>query len=172
MILIVDLDSLLLQHSKISKQKNIVATYFDFFNHFFVKYPSKKGEIQFVFILQKIGHVDLLCKFILEKYSTYNIRFVIVENRDNLFVCNYFYHLVKYYEYEEGDNNTMCQIISNSQDTPFKKYHDSNLMINVLKMFGNRLQTTRKNFTVNEFILSQINKITISYDSFYLTSVV
>ena len=171
MILIVDLDSLLLQHIKISKQKNIVGVYFDFFNHFFVKYPSKNGETQFIFILQKIGHVDLLCKFILEKYSTYNIRFVIVENRDNLFVCHYFYHLVKYYEYEEGDNN-VCQIVSNAQYTQIKKHLDSKLTINVLKMFGNHVQTTRKNFTVNELILSQINKITIPYNSFYLTSII
>ena len=169
MIFIVDLDSLLQQHIKIAKQKNIVATYFDFFNHFFVKYPSKNRETQFIFIVQKIGHIDLLSKFILEKYTNCNIRFVIVENRDNLFVCNYFYHLVKYYEYEEEGN---CQIISNSQDTPFKNYHDSNLTINVLKMFGNRVQITRKNFNVNELILSKINKITIPYDSFYLTSVV
>lgn len=167
MIFIVDLDSVLSDHQKVAKCKSEIDLYFDFFKHFFVMYPNTSN--QFMFILQKSRYADLLCKFVLEKYKTYNIRFVILENQQNLFVCHYFYHLLQYYE-----NNT-CQIITNKNNiTELNTSINDKPVISmyVLKMYYKQFQSTKKTFSINRLILSKINKINLNYKTFYLTSII
>lgn len=166
MIYIVDFDNILTDHRKVSKQKADIGLYFEFFKNFFLNYSSE--NTQFIFVLQTDKYVDLLCKFILEKFTNYNIRFVIVENHTNLFVCHYFYHLLRYYDDIES------KIISNDKshkDFQFTSI-EPKLSINVLKLFYNQFQSTKKIFMINEVIFSKINKITLNYQPFYLISII
>lgn len=129
----------------------------NFFEMFFTRYIqtmhiSKNSE--FMFILKKLSNYNLILNEILEKYSQYKIRFIIIENefanqlldknKDD-FLCQYiFFRIFKNY------NN--CILISND------KYRDK---LSYIKLFQNhslQLQIKTNNTTESNKILLLMNE--------------
>jgi hypothetical protein len=165
---IIDFDSLLKDHRKVCNQKGDIGLYFDFFKNFFRKYSYESS--QFIFVVQTGKYTDLLCKFVLEKFTDYDIRFILVENHSNLFVCHYFYHFFQYYE----TGNTVYEIISNTNvSVPFEPdYVDKKLTISVLKTTDNQFHRINKSLVINKVVFSKQEKRTPIYSPFYLTSII
>jgi hypothetical protein len=119
------------------KNENILNDTLDFFNVFFTKYIQfahiNLTNSNFIFIVKKIPHFESVIKNVLFKYSKYNFRFVVIENKFNIdildknkddFLCQYIFH----YFLQINQN---CTLISND------KYRDLSMYKNKFPTFIN-----------------------------------
>jgi hypothetical protein len=138
-----------------NKEKDTIS----FFYIFFTKYIQKvniKVNSEFIFILKKINNYTHILNKILEYYSAFKIRFILIEdeydnkkidkNKDD-FLCQYlFFHLFKQY------NN--CILISNDKYRDKYDYiklfnFDINLKIIYTEQENNKKVVRSKNVTIN-----------------------
>jgi hypothetical protein len=65
-----------------NKEKD-TKEFFDLFFTKFIKYSNINIQSNFIFVLKKISHYDIILQEILLKYKHLNIRFIIIENKFN-----------------------------------------------------------------------------------------
>jgi hypothetical protein len=119
------------------KNENILNDTYDFFDIFFTKYIHfshiNLDNSNFIFVVKKIPHFESVIKSVLLKYSKYNFRFVVIENKFNVdildknkddFLCQYIFH----YFLQINQN---CTLISND------KYRDLSMYKNKFPTFIN-----------------------------------
>ena len=126
------------------KNTNKIKDTYDFFELFFTKYIDHvkiDKTSQFYFVMKKLNKFETILDNIIKLYSTFNIKFVIIEdkylneivdkNKDD-FLCQYFFYILS--------QNNHCTLISND------KYRDKQKYIKLFN-FGISLQVITLNKT-------------------------
>jgi|UniRef100_A0A6C0AL29 hypothetical protein len=126
------------------KHTNKIKDTYDFFELFFTKYIDHvkiDKTSQFYFVMKKLNKFETILDNIIKLYSTFNIKFVIIEdkylneivdkNKDD-FLCQYFFYILS--------QNNHCTLISND------KYRDKQKYIKLFN-FGISLQVITLNKT-------------------------
>ena len=148
------------------KYHNLLDDSNEFFNMFFTKYiqfANIDSTCSFIFVLKKIKDFKLIIEDILIKYSQYNIRFVVIENKFNVdildknkddFLCQYFFHFLQ----KRHD----CILISNDKYRDFSNYINkfpSSLTISVIKLVSDKIVLSCNTININEGIKNEITNI-------------
>ncbi len=147
----------------VNKEKDTL----DFFKIFFTKYISYTGiqvDGNFLFVMKKITNYDSILYKILELYSEFHIRFIIIEskydsdildkNKDD-FLCQYIFS----YLMSSNDN---CILISNDKYRDRAVYvkefsNNSTTFIRVLKKTENNLiESALLNIDIEKIICNKI----------------
>jgi hypothetical protein len=151
----------------LTKHLNKEQDTYDFFKLFFTKYIQYVGlkrNSPFIFIMKKLNEYEKILNDILEKYSQYDIRFLIIEDKYNNdildknkddFLCQYIFYTFR--------KNNECILISNDKYRDrhnYIKLFDFDMVISLLKYNSNdkKMDKVNKKFTMNQNIQSNLLK--------------
>jgi hypothetical protein len=150
------------------KHLNILSDTSEFFQMFFGRYIHfaniDTSDSNFIFVVKKIPDFDTIIKNILIKYSKYNFRFVVIENKFNNdtldknkddFLCQYIF---QYF----CQINKNCTLISNDKYRDLPLYINKFpplLKINVFKNVLSEIQLIKNTIYINPKIKNEISDI-------------
>lgn len=150
-----------------TKHLNKEQDTYDFFKLFFTKYIQYVGlkrNSPFIFIMKKLNEYEKILNDILIKYSQYDIRFLIIEDKYNNdildknkddFLCQYIFYTFR--------KNNECILISNDKYRDrhnYIKLFDFDMIISLLKYNNNnnKIDKINKTFTMNQSIQNNLLK--------------
>lgn len=150
------------------KHLNILDDTFEFFDMFFTKYIHfaniNLSNSNFIFVVKKIPNFETVINNVLTKYSKFNFRFVVIENKFNNdtldknkddFLCQYIYQYFL-------NTNKNCTLISNDKYRDLSNYINkfpTLLKINVIKLESKQIAKKQSTIFIQPTIKNKISNI-------------